>query len=250
MAQVTSGSRPFSVTVERGASVSKADARVSELIGSFKDDVEGSAYLNAGTTLIREGVVLKHNRAGTSSRVHFILTGKVLLMAEEVTSMSVDLSFTVAKSMKLRHAFPLTEVRLSPRGRAGERVLVESLIKTFEVTPSPPVSVDEWCKAVTGASLAALKSAGLPAGHLSTLKFSPSWESNQPSCGDCGRDFTLLVRRHHCRSCGKCCCGACCFEKVRMDEVDGGAALHLVCNNCAAEIKQKRRGNYGGGSGV
>lgn len=35
------------------------------------------------------------------------------------------------------------------------------------------------------------------------------WASNSPECMRCGRAFTMIVRRHHCRRCGRCVCCRC-----------------------------------------
>ena len=74
------------------------------------------------------------------------------------------------------------------------------------------------------------------------------WDANTPSCQLCRRDFSLLVRRHPCRNCGKCVCGTCAFSKVRMDQVDENK-LQRVCNVCADELKAARTMGYGGNGG-
>jgi hypothetical protein len=35
------------------------------------------------------------------------------------------------------------------------------------------------------------------------------WENNRPNCASCNRKFGFVVRRHHCRRCGRCVCYNC-----------------------------------------
>jgi chromosome segregation ATPase len=35
-------------------------------------------------------------------------------------------------------------------------------------------------------------------------------------CMECGTAFTLLTRKHHCRSCGRVCCSKCCEKKAQL----------------------------------
>lgn len=46
----------------------------------------------------------------------------------------------------------------------------------------------------------------------------PEWVpySAQKSCMACSKKFSLLVRRHHCRLCGRICCGPCSKYKRRL----------------------------------
>lgn len=54
-------------------------------------------------------------------------------------------------------------------------------------------------------------------------------------CEICGMYFTLLTRRHHCRRCGKSCCGDCSSLLL----VDGGDETRY-CNRCSAIIIRKQ----------
>ncbi|TDH67240.1 hypothetical protein CCR75_003345 [Bremia lactucae] len=70
----------------------------------------------------------------------------------------------------------------------------------------------------------------------------PEWVPNetQRSCMVCSRKFGLLVRRHHCRLCGRICCGPCSKYKRRLPFADvsyqgtskGGHAKVKVCSTC------------------
>ncbi|CEG37828.1 myosin-like protein [Plasmopara halstedii] len=70
----------------------------------------------------------------------------------------------------------------------------------------------------------------------------PEWVSyeTQRSCMVCSRKFSFLVRRHHCRLCGRICCGPCSKYKRRLPFTDlsvklpskGRHAMVKVCSTC------------------
>lgn len=56
----------------------------------------------------------------------------------------------------------------------------------------------------------------------------PDHETN--TCMSCDSLFTLIKRRHHCRSCGKIFCGDCCRQKAKLLYLENKEAR--VCSNC------------------
>lgn len=52
-------------------------------------------------------------------------------------------------------------------------------------------------------------------------------------CMICGEPFTLIVTRHHCRSCGCLTCDECCSNKVRIKQLPGRKCR--VCDICNAK---------------
>lgn len=62
--------------------------------------------------------------------------------------------------------------------------------------------------------------------------FPPEWlpDHDANSCMSCDSLFTLIKRRHHCRSCGKIFCSDCCRQKARLLYLANKEAR--VCNNC------------------
>lgn len=68
-------------------------------------------------------------------------------------------------------------------------------------------------------------------------------------CYMCTTEFSLMVRRHHCRSCGQVFCGNCCFQfqslpaylpRIHTSFCD--RRKHRVCNACDVDIKRVKRG--------
>ncbi|XP_039590035.1 FYVE, RhoGEF and PH domain-containing protein 5 [Passer montanus] len=58
-------------------------------------------------------------------------------------------------------------------------------------------------------------------------------------CMNCGCDFTLTLRRHHCHACGKIVCRNCSRNKYPMKYLKDQAAK--VCDNCYMELKKRER---------
>jgi hypothetical protein len=64
---------------------------------------------------------------------------------------------------------------------------------------------------------------------------SGSWEDNAAAaeCSNCSKAFTLLLRRHHCRVCGKCFCNGCTSFRVRLASSRTGKEKR-ACAQCFA----------------
>ncbi|NWQ80382.1 FGD5 protein, partial [Columbina picui] len=56
-------------------------------------------------------------------------------------------------------------------------------------------------------------------------------------CMNCGCDFTLTLRRHHCHACGKIVCRNCSRNKYPMKYLKDQAAK--VCDSCHVELKKR-----------
>ena len=198
---------------------------------NYVDEEHKDVFLNQ--CVIKEGTVVKHDRGGGTSKPHLFLTTQHLLLTE--------LEF-LSRKVKFRRKFKLTDMRVRVN---GIRMLVETPVKSFNLE-SGAAEILQWEDGIKSAIQTARSNEELPGDYEKGLKFSAAWVEDTPDCNDCKRNFTLLVRRHHCRNCGKCVCGSCCVEKVRMMEVDANK-FQKVCNACAAEFKEKRtkKGGYG-----
>lgn len=62
--------------------------------------------------------------------------------------------------------------------------------------------------------------------------YPPEWlpDHDANSCISCDSLFTLIRRRHHCRSCGKIFCSDCCRQRAKLLYL--GNKEGRVCNNC------------------
>ena len=65
----------------------------------------------------------------------------------------------------------------------------------------------------------------------SPLQMSAQWmpDSSAKACGACKREFSLILRRHHCRVCGKIFCDDCCNRKLPIPH-------HMVVRKPGAPI--------------
>lgn len=52
-------------------------------------------------------------------------------------------------------------------------------------------------------------------------------------CKGCNTDFSIVVRKHHCRHCGNIYCGNCCGEKRALVKFGYNAPVRM-CKKCAA----------------
>ncbi|GMI58308.1 hypothetical protein ScalyP_jg8245 [Parmales sp. scaly parma] len=149
----------------------------------------------------------------------------------------------LSKYINIRQCFDLIDVRVTLT--AGNKIQIETKLKSFKVTPLSIRETADWANDLLSSIDKARISSNLPPTYAASLFFAPMWEENTLSCEECSRSFTIVVRRHHCRRCGKCLCGTCCFEKVRLDEIDENK-LHKVCSPCASDVKSKRTRGTGG----
>ncbi|GMH56044.1 hypothetical protein TrRE_jg1125 [Triparma retinervis] len=198
---------------------------------------EAHKHLFENNRIIKEGKVTKYNRTGGSDKPHFILTTTHLLMVELTL---------VARTIKFRQAFKITDVKVGLQ--PNHKLRIETVVKSFDIGLDSDSECWSWKEALIDAITSARLAENLPANYEKSLAFSAMWDANTPRCQLCQRDFSLLVRRHHCRNCGKCVCGTCAFSKVRMDQVDENK-LQRVCNVCADELKAARSMGYGGNGG-
>ena len=58
-------------------------------------------------------------------------------------------------------------------------------------------------------------------------------------CQNCAVEFTVLVRRHHCRACGKVVCATCSANKAPLRYRDYEAAR--VCDDCFEFLERGKK---------
>lgn len=72
-----------------------------------------------------------------------------------------------------------------------------------------------------------------PKEHMDVPQKPPIWVPDYIaySCCQCDREFSLLLRIHHCRACGKCFCNACSKYKISLPRY-GYFEQVRVCSDC------------------
>ena len=99
------------------------------------------------------------------------------------------------------------------------------------------VSVSPDCRKVySGDVLGRIYSWSLPDGGSSDY-----WVKDQSvkACQGCGKGFTLLDRRHHCRQCGRIFCGGCSSRRVKLGGMRG--KVGRVCDECDRQRREAER---------
>ncbi|KAG7168885.1 Zinc finger FYVE domain-containing protein 21-like, partial [Homarus americanus] len=62
----------------------------------------------------------------------------------------------------------------------------------------------------------------------------PEWipDKLSPTCMDCKEKFDFIKRRHHCRRCGRVCCGSCCDTRMALPRMCFLDPVRM-CSPCA-----------------
>lgn len=81
----------------------------------------------------------------------------------------------------------------------------------------------------------------LPTSTIVHTEAPPEW-TDSPICQRCNVHFSLLLRKHHCRSCGKTFCQDCSGKTMILPEMGFGEELVRVCETCFAK-RQKTSGS-------
>ena len=87
---------------------------------------------------------------------------------------------------------------------------------------------------------------GLSEDQLMFGKVQPFWvpDAEAPNCMICSTKFTVVKRRHHCRSCGKVLCSNCCGDKYRLVYMEGKEGR--VCTPCKTVLERLDRAEKDG----
>lgn len=79
---------------------------------------------------------------------------------------------------------------------------------------------------------------GLSADELGDT--APVWipDHRVTMCQHCHEEFSMMVRRHHCRACGKVVCSACSASKAPLKYLQ--YETNRVCIECCEILKQSK----------
>jgi len=83
-----------------------------------------------------------------------------------------------------------------------------------------------------------------------TGKLAAVWKPDKSAtaCTCCGKLFSLIVRKHHCRNCGVVVCAGCSKERLLLSHIDEKYKVR-VCDNCVIDCKNESK-NFVGGVGA
>ncbi|KAF9164685.1 FKBP12-associated protein [Actinomortierella ambigua] len=199
-------------------------------------------------------------------------SGPAVLSAEEVHTQSVSVdspSSDMSPAARLNAAYteaPSYRRRSSPPTIQDTSSSQQIRSDRHRSTPSPPsnLNMPSQTRASRSATTDTVSSYSSPLSTTprgyNSLGFEPRWELDHTvhECRQCSRKFSLWVRRHHCRKCGRVVCDRCSSRRATLhpstvlyDPTSSEAYLqhqHLnrrgtlqsyrVCDSCHSMLQQ------------
>lgn len=206
--------------------------------------------IRPGRDLIKEGELQKVSRKGVGPR-YFILLSDCLLY----TSYSGSWSGTDTTSLRVSYQIPLSTlcVRLPPNTNHADAEMATELhltspVRSFCIRANSVRERNAWLDALNTAiedhnsrkaTFVNHEQQRIEAGRTGTAP--PIWVPDRrvTMCQKCTVEFTVLVRRHHCRACGQVVCSTCSANKAPLRYLDFDSAR--VCDLCYETIE---KGNF------
>ena len=196
-----------------------------------------------GRELLKEGLLQKISRKGVGPR-YFILLSDCLLYCEfygtgEPTHFSNLCAGTGPTSaLRLSYTIELSQLHVHvPRAEEFQHEFsITSSVRSCTLRARDLKERNDWLEALNSAIeefrsrkatfLAVDQLSGLSAGEEEHCVGSaaPVWIPDQrvTMCQECSTEFGLVVRRHHCRACGRVVCSPCSASKAPLRWVRGG----------------------------
>ena len=215
--------------------------------------------IRPGRDLVKEGELQKMSRKGVGPR-YFVLMSDCLLYCTYAGSWSGD-----STSLRVTYKIPLSalQVRVSTAAEAEyeNEFNITSPVRSCTLRASSVSERNEWLDALNSAieehvnrkaTFSAAGSGGStcsgnhnhPAGEVVAGveerigTSAPVWipDRRVTMCQNCAAEFSVLVRRHHCRACGKVVCATCSGSRAPLRYRDYEAAR--VCDACYDLIEE------------
>eukprot|EP00045_Choanoeca_perplexa_P017381 m.251567 g.251567 ORF g.251567 m.251567 type:complete len:1550 (+) comp17522_c0_seq1:61-4710(+) len=70
-------------------------------------------------------------------------------------------------------------------------------------------------------------------------RFLKKWGQNTTDCNGCGLEFSVMLRRHHCRLCGGVFCSQCCNDRVQTSASRRPVRVCHDCNEFLLKIEEE-----------
>ncbi|NXC48259.1 FGD5 protein, partial [Penelope pileata] len=201
-----------------------------------------SDLLQPGRMFVKEGTLMKVSGKNRHPR-HLFLMNDVLLYTYPQKDGKYRLKNTLAVSgMKVSR--PVTE-------KAPNILKIECDEYCLTLSASSCLERDDWYSCISRhipddykahntstfhSSVELRERLGIPLGERPPTLVPVS---HVMMCMNCGCDFTLTLRRHHCHACGKIVCRNCSRNKYPMKYLKDQAAK--VCDSCYVELKKRER---------
>ncbi|XP_035129651.2 FYVE, RhoGEF and PH domain-containing protein 5 isoform X3 [Callithrix jacchus] len=198
--------------------------------------------LQPGREFLKEGTLMKVTGKNRRPR-HLFLMNDVLLYTYPQKDGKYQLKNTLAvASMKVSR--PVME-------KVPYALKIETSESCLMLSASSCAERDEWYGCLSRALPEDYKAQALAAFHHSVEireRLGVSLGERPPTlvpvthvmmCMNCGCDFSLTLRRHHCHACGKIVCRNCSRNKYPLKYLKDRMAK--VCDGCFGELKKRGR---------
>ncbi|RWS15865.1 Pleckstrin domain-containing family F member 2-like protein [Dinothrombium tinctorium] len=185
-----------------------------------------------GRVLVGEGILTKMCRKKPKPR-QFFLFNDILVYGNIVLK---------GKKYSRQHIIPLEEVKLEDLkddDAMQNGWLIKTPTKSFAVYAATNTEKQEWMQHIQRCVDELIKRTGKqPTGEHAAV-WVPDAEARR--CMHCNKsEFSLLNRRHHCRSCGAVICGACSKHKFLIPTQSSKPVR--VCDTCFDKLSKGRTG--------
>ena len=195
----------------------------------------------AGRTIIKHGNLIKKCRRA-DKQFYFALFSDVLIYGRRskealgTTNRYVhhrEIQLEVAKVVSVLDDGDKSAAEQSENAKAFQ---VYSDKKTFVVVAESVEEKEAWLLAIDEAITYQRRRRGT-IGIM--VEYAAVWvpDRDKLKCTKCNRDFTMLRRRHHCRSCGCLACDDCTSKRVILKHIDSNIPLRC-CDACYSKLEQ------------
>ncbi|KAM4722794.1 FYVE, RhoGEF and PH domain-containing protein 5 [Rhinophrynus dorsalis] len=196
--------------------------------------------LQPGREFVKEGTLMKVSGKNRHPR-HLFLMNDVLLYTYPQKDGKYKLKKTLSIS-GMRVSRPIVE-------NAQNVLKVESMERCLMLSASSCSERDEWYSCISRTVQEYYKAPTVSVHHnsieirerlgmyLGERPPSIAHMSHAMMCMNCGSDFTLTLRRHHCHACGKIVCRSCSRNKYPLKYLKDRPSK--VCNSCYAELRKR-----------
>ncbi|XP_055680153.1 pleckstrin homology domain-containing family F member 1 homolog isoform X2 [Lutzomyia longipalpis] len=214
---------------------SEANARRIAMVESCFGS-SGQPLALPGRVLVGEGVLTKMCRKRAKSR-QFFLFNDILVYGNIVIG---------KKKYNKQHIIPLEEVQLQgleDNAQYQNGWLIRTTTKSFAVYAATSTEKQEWMAHINKCIDDLLRKSG----KKPVVNHAAVWvpDNEAQICMHCKKtQFTMLVRRHHCRNCGAVVCGPCSSKKFLLaHQSSKPVRVCLDCYDSLSNAKTEQRKN-------
>ncbi|KAH0785147.1 pleckstrin domain-containing family F member 2 [Histomonas meleagridis] len=182
-----------------------------------------------GRRFVKQGTTIKHCRKNNTKR--------------EIVLFSDCFFYAQLKGGKyfIPQSYELTclEAKPYPDPDRVTTMIIYTPKKSFVIDFETQKDRDEWLEAIKTAAANARANSESPP---SDLRMAPIWipDNEAPNCMICHTQFTMFLRRHHCRACGYVVCKNCLTHKVIMPGISETKQVP-VCEACFLELSSNKK---------